>query len=192
MVTVLLCCVGTALAAEGELSIPVHLRESGSYERIIVTTDKPIVLAELVGTADLVVEAFPVAHRSFLHSDQSHIYTDYAFTLTEILKNRRRPGLLKAGHSILVRRESGTVTVHGLRATTVENGFPPFTQNGRYLLFLKEAGDQNTYVVIGAGRGAFEAGDQITPMLSTQDTPQSASPRQAFFNEVKALLKFTE
>jgi hypothetical protein len=188
----LVCSFGAARAAEREPSIPAHLRENGSYERIIVTTDKPVQLADLVGAADLVVEAFPVANRSYLDSGESHIYTDYSFTLTDIMKNRRRPGLLKAGHSIVVRRESGTVVVDGLRATTIENGFPPFTPNGRYLLFLKEAGGQNTYVVLAGGGGAFEAGDRIAPMLSTPDTPQRALPRQAFFGEVKALLKFTE
>jgi hypothetical protein len=181
-----------ALAAEGELSIPAHLRETGSYERIIVTTDKPVLLADLVGTADLVVEAFPVAQRSYLDSGEANIYTDYAFTVTDIMKNRRRPGLLKAGHSIIVRRDSGTVVVNGFRATTIENGFPPFTPNSRYLLFLREAGDdRNTYVVLAGGRGAFQAGDEIAPMLSVSDAPR-ALPRQAFVGEVKALLKFTE
>ena len=190
--TALVWCFGAVQAAEREPSIPAHLREYGSYERIIVTTDKPVQLADLVGAADLVVEAFPVAHRSYLDSGQSHIYTDYAFTLTEIMKNRRRPGLLKAGHSIVVRRESGTVVVDGLRATTIENGFPSFSQNGRYLLFLKEAEDPNTYVVLAGGRGAFEAGDRIAPMLSMPDAPRHGLPRQAFFGEVKALLRFSE
>jgi hypothetical protein len=100
--------------------------------------------------------------------------------------------LLKAGRSIVVRRESGSVVVDGLRATTIENGFPPFTQDGRYLLFLKEAGEQNTYLVLAGGRGAFEVGDQIAPMLSVSDAPPHGLPRQAFFGEVKALLRFTE
>jgi hypothetical protein len=183
------CLVGTA-AAEGDLSIPAHLRATGSYERMIVTTDKPVQLADLVGAADLVVEAFPVAQRSYLDAGETHIYTDYAFTVTDIVKNRRRPGLLKAGHSIVVRRESGTVVVNGLRATTIENGFAPFTLNSRYLLFLKET--DGAYVVLAGGRGAFEAGDAIAPMLTVPDAPQRALARQAFFGEVKALLKFSE
>jgi hypothetical protein len=190
--TVLICAFGVAAAAEREPSIPVQLRESGSYERMIVATDKPVLLADLVGGADLVVEGFLAAQRSFLDSDEAHIYTDSSFTLTGIVKNRRRPGLMKAGHSIVVRRESGTVVVDGLRATTIENGFPPFAEKGRYLLFLKETTEPNTYVVIAGGSGAFEAGDDIAPMLSLPGAAPRALPRQSFFGEMKALLKFSE
>jgi hypothetical protein len=115
--------------AEREPSIPLQLREAGSFERMIVTTDRPVVLAELVGTADLVVEGSVVAHRSYLDAGEAHIYTDYAFTITDIMKNRRRPGLIKPGQSILVRRESGTVVINGLLATTIENGFAAFSDH---------------------------------------------------------------
>jgi hypothetical protein len=127
----LTCALGAAAAAEREASIPSQLREAGSFERIIVATDRPVVLADLVGAADLVVEASAAARRSYLDADEANIYTDYSFTLNEIMKNRRRSGLLKAGHSIVVRRESGTVVINGLRATTLENGFGPFAEKGR-------------------------------------------------------------
>ena len=185
-------CVSAAGAAEREPSIPLQVRETGSFERIIITTDKAVQLADLVGAADLVVEGMSVAQRSYLDSNESHIYTDYSFTLTDVMKNRRRPGILKVGRSIVVRRESGTVVINGLRATTTENGFPPFVENGRYFLFLKELDEPNTYAVIGGGRGAFEAGEQIAPMLLGVEPPGRAQPRQAFFGEIKALLKFTE
>ena len=187
----LACSMSIIAAAEREPSIPNQLREAGSFERIIVPTDRPIVLADLVGTADLVVEGSVIARRSYLDADEAHIYTDYAFTITDILKNRRRPGLIKGGQSIVVRRESGTVIINGLRATTIENGFAAFTENGRYVLFLRELGYPNTYGVLAGGRGAFEAGDQIAPMipLSPGATPV---PRQAFLGEMRALLKFSE
>jgi hypothetical protein len=185
----LACSMSIIAAAEREPSIPLQLHEAGSFERIIVSTDKPVVLAELVGTADLVVEASNVAHRTYLDAGEAHIYTDYAFTIADIMKNRRRPGLLKAGHPIVVRRESGTVMIDGLRATTIENGFPPFADHGRYVLFLKELADQNAYGVVAGGRGAFEAGDHISPMM---DAPVQPLARQAFFGEMRALLKFSE
>jgi hypothetical protein len=196
LVTASLACSMSIIAtAEREPSIPLQLREAGSFERMIVTTDRPVVLAELVGTADLVVEGSVVAHRSYLDAGEAHIYTDYAFTITDIMKNRRRPGLIKAGQSILVRRESGTVMINGLRATTIENDFPAFAENGRYVLFLKELGGLNTYGVLAGGRGAFEAGNHIAPMMLAP-APGTAQvqplPRQAFFGEVRALLKFSE
>jgi hypothetical protein len=185
----LACSMSIIAAAEREPSIPLQLRETGSFERIIVSIDKPVVLADLVGTADLVVEASAVAQRSYLDAGEAHIYTDYAFTITDIMKNRRRPGLLKAGHHILVRRESGTVMIDGHRATSIENGFPPFADNGRYVLFLKELADQNAYGVVAGGRGAFEAGDRIAPMMDAAVQPVA---RQVFFGEMRALLKFSE
>ena len=191
----LACSMSIIAAAEREPSIPLQLREAGSFERIIVTTDRPVVLADLVGTADLVVEGSVVAYRTYLDAGEAHIYTDYAFTITDIMKNRRRPGLIKAGQSILVRRESGTVLINGLRATTIENGFPAFADNGRYVLFLRELGDLNAYSVLGGGRGAFEAGDQIAPMMSAPapgSAPAQPLPRQAFLGEMRALLKFSE
>ena len=190
--TVLMCAFGVTAAAEREPSIRVQLRESSSYERMIVATDKPVLLADLVGRADLVVEGFLAAQRSFLDADEAHIYTDSSFTLTSLVKNRRRPGMIKAGHSIVVRRESGTVVVDGLRATAIENGFPPFAEKGRYLLFLKETTEPNTYVVIAGGSGAFEAGDDLAPMLSLPGAAPRALPRQSFLGEMKALLKFSE
>ena len=191
----LACSMSIIAAAEREPSIPLQLREAGSFERIIVTTDRPVVLADLVGTADLVVEGSVVAHRSYLDAGEAHIYTDYAFTISDIMKNRRRPGLIKAGQSILVRRESGTVLINGLRATTIENGFPAFADNGRYVVFLRELGDLNAYSVLAGGRGAFEAGDQIAPMMlapAPGGAPAQPLPRQAFLGEMRALLKFSE
>jgi hypothetical protein len=188
----LACSMSIVAAAEREPSIPDQLREAGSFERIIVTTDRPAVLADLVGTADLVVEGSVVAHRTYLDAGEAHIYTDYAFTITDIMKNRRRPGLIKAGQSILIRRESGTVLINGLRATTIENGFPPFANNGRYVLFLGELGNLNTYSVLGSGRGAFEAGDHIAPMTLSPAPGATPVPRQAFLGEMRALLKFSE
>src|SRR5262245_45180265 len=185
----LACSMSVIAAAEPEPSIPLQVREAGSFERILVSTDRPVVLADLVGTADLVVEASAVAQRSYLDAGEAHIYTDYAFTITDIMKNRRRPGLLKAGHHILVRREIGTVVIDRLRAAGIENGFPPFADKGRYVLFLKELGDQNAYSVVAGGRGAFEAGDRIAPMMDAAVQPVV---RQAFFGEMRALLKFSE
>lgn len=188
--------LGATAAAERGASIPTQMREHGSFERMIVGTDKPVLLADLVGTADLVVEASAVASRSYLDDEESHIYTDYTFAVAEIVKNRRKPGLLRAGQSIVIRRESGTVLVDGLPATTIENGFPSFQDQGRYLLFLKEVGgEHDTYTVLAGGRGAFVSGEEIAPMatLPAELAPDSQRlPRQSFLGEVRALLKFTE
>jgi hypothetical protein len=178
--------------AEVEGTIPAEVRENGAFERIIVSTDKPVRLADLVGAADLVIEAAPVAERSYLDATATHIYTDYAFAVQAILKNRLDPGL-RSGHSVVVRRETGTVLVEGVAASTVENGFAPFAQNARYVLFLKELPNGGGYGVLAGGRGAFEAAADIVPMVPLSDDESDRSlSRDAFLGEVKALLKFTE
>src|SRR5687767_11290996 len=92
--------------AASDPSIVVQARAEGSFERIIVSTDRPLLLADLTRAADLVVEASTAAERTYLDANETHIYTDSRFTVHAIVKNRWQPGLREGG-SILVRRESG-------------------------------------------------------------------------------------
>ncbi len=194
IVAVASCVLWNGIGAAAESpSIVSHVRQTGGFERIIVNTDKPMHLGDLVRGADLVVEGSAVALRSFLDSTETHIYTDYTFTLHDIVKNRTRPGVLLTGSTIVVRRESGTVSIDGIPATTIENDFPAFSEGGRYVLFLNESRDENTWVVLGGGRGAFGAAADISPLASMSlDRSTQAAPRDKFLGEVRALLKFTE
>lgn len=179
------------VGAESEPSIAVQTREAGAFERIIVTTDRPLRLADLTRTADLVVEASTAAQRTYLDGSETHIYTDSTFTVHAVVKNRWQPGL-REGASIVVRRESGTVLIDGVAATSIENDFPPFTTESRYILFLKELPGEQAYVVVGAGRGAFTGGAVIAPVASATDGASEAASREAFYGELRALLKFTQ
>jgi hypothetical protein len=176
------------VSAESASSIAVLTRETGGFERIIVSTDRPMLLADVTRAADLVVEASAGAQHTYLDGSETHIYTDSTFNVHAVIKNRWRPGLREGG-AIVVRRQSGTVMIDGLPATTVENDFPSFSTESRYVLFLKELPDENAYVVVGAGRGAFTSGSDIAPMATDGATAPAA--REAFFGEVRALLKFT-
>lgn len=189
---VVLSGVDSGAARDGS-SIRQHVRETGSFERMIVSTDKQLELADLVGSADLVVEASTAAHRSYLDKTEAHIYTDYTFKVHAVIKDRRPPGL-RAGHDVTIRRESGTVTVDGRPATTIENDFPAFDAQERYILFLEQSSQQNVYLVIGGPQGAFRAGENITPLATAlpDAAPLLASTREAFLGEVRALLKFME
>ena len=183
---------GTSVAAE--VSIPQQLRQLGAFERIIVRTDKPLNLADLVGAADLVVEASAAGAAAFLDNSEAHIYTDYSFTVTTIFQNRRQPGLLRPGQQIVVRRESGTVTIEGRAATSIENGFPPFEAVTSYLLFLRQWPKADAYATVAGPMGAWTSGDQIVPLgsgLMHGDTPWTAARRDVFLGELRALLRFT-
>jgi hypothetical protein len=181
----------TARAGEATTPIAAFVGATGAFERMIVTTDKPLELGDLVRSADLIVEASPSAVRSFLAGRTPGIFSDYTFTLHDIIKNRRKPGLLLPGGSILVRRESGTVTMDGVTATSIENDFPAFGGGQRYLLFLKESQD-DVYVVVGSGRGAFDSAAEIAPLAMLADQSCRRAPRERFLGEIRALLKFTQ
>jgi hypothetical protein len=183
----------TTASAESEATIPDHVRAFGGYEQVIVRTDRPQKLADLVGAADLVVEASAAVGAAFLDRSETHIYTDYRFKLRSIIENRKDTGLLRPGDEIVVRRESGTVTIDGRHATTIENDFPAFAHGESYVLFLKRSSDR-LYTVVAGPLGAFAAGDYIVPVaasLHPEQAPWPASPRDQFFGEMRALLKFS-
>jgi hypothetical protein len=190
-VAVIAAGASAGVSAESRDSIVVQTREAGGFERIIVGTDQPMRLADLTRAADLVVEASTAAQLTYLDRSETHIYTDSSFTVHAILKNRWRPGL-REGAAIVVRRESGTVVLDGVPATTVENDFPPFITESRYILFLKEIPGEQAYVVVGGGRGAFTGDSIIAPVASTTDGSSEPAPREAFYGELRALLKFTQ
>jgi hypothetical protein len=190
-VAVVVASASVGVSAESKESIAVQAREAGGFERIIVGTDRPMRLPDLARAADLVVEASTAAQRTYLDGSETHIYTDSSFTVHTILKNRWRPGL-RDGDPIVVRRESGTVLIDDVPATTIENDFPPFSTESRYILVLKEIQGEQAYVVVGAGRGAFTGDSVIAPMASATDGASEPVTRESFYGELRALLKFTQ
>lgn len=183
---------GASLSAqEHVLSIRQHLNEAGRYERIVVPVERELQLANLVGQADIIVEASTTGGRARLADSGADIYTDYVFTIKSVFKNVGLPAL-RPGHALTVRRDSGEIVVDGRTAVVHESAFPPFAPEERYLLFLRPR-DQ-VYVVVGDAQGAFRAGDAITAigMPLTDVGPLPSTPRSAFMGEMRALLRFTE
>ncbi len=193
----LVVCFGTGrhavIAQQAGPSISQEVAETGVFERIVVTADHPLQVADLVGRADLIVEASTTGGRSYLNAAGTDIYTDYAFSVHSLIKNRLRPEL-HAGSAMTVRRESGEVIVDGRAAVSYENGFPAFTAGEHYILFLTRQPHENAYSVFGGSQGAFSAGELVTalavPTKDGIDPPQPVS-RATFMDEVRALLKFS-
>ena len=186
--------VDSGAAGDVTSSIPRQVREDGGFERIVVSTDEQLSLANLVGQADLVVEASMTGRRSFLDDSEMHIYTDYTFIVQAVIKTRQVP-VVRGGSTISIRRQGGTVEVDGRPAVTIENDFPAFDARDPYILFLTRERSGNAYSVLGGPQGAFKAGDAITPLavqLAEGAARPSPTSRAAFLGEVRALLKFTE
>jgi len=185
---------GSDVAAQlAKTSIRQQVRETGSFEHVIVTTYDPVQLSDLVGRADLIVEASTAGGVSSLNTAETDIFTDYAFTVHSVIKNSRRPDF-RAGHSVTIRRASGAVVIDGRTAVTHENGFPSFDANEHYILFLMEQPGDKTYSVLAGPHGAFRAGEHITtlavPLDEGGDSPPAVS-RAAFMGELRALLRFS-
>jgi len=175
-----------------EGSIPQQLRSAGSFERVIVTSYEPLQLADLVGAADVIVEASTPGGRSFLAQNDTEIFTDYQFQVHSVIKNSTSPDL-RVGHSITVRRNSGAVVVDGRSAVAMENDFPLFERNERYILFLNKRGD-GPYVVFGGPQGAFTLRDRVKQMssvLNEWSNKHAETGDVAFIDELRALLKFS-
>lgn len=173
-------------------SIKEQVRQTGAFERIVVAKDNQLQLAGLVGNSELIVEASVVGTKSFLSDDGTDIYTDYSVKVNTIVKNARRPGL-RPGNVVIVRRDSGEILVDGRPAVSIENEFPPFRLNERYVLFLTPEDGGSVYTVFGGAKGAFAGGDRITPVrVSLDDATGAATPlsRDNFIGDVRALLKF--
>jgi len=175
-----------------EGSIPQQLRSAGSFERVIVTSYEPLQLADLVGAADVIVEASTPGGRSFLAQNDTEIFTDYQFQVHSVIKNSTSPDL-RVGHTITVRRNSGAVVVDGRSAVAMENDFPLFERNERYILFLNKRGD-GPYVVFGGPQGAFTLRDRVKQMssvLNEWSNKHAETADVAFIDELRALLKFS-
>jgi hypothetical protein len=181
------------IAKQADSPIRKQVSETGVFEQIVVTTDHPLQVADLVAHADLIVEASTHGGRSYLNAAGTDIYTDYTFNVHSLLKSRSRPGL-RAGTTMTVRRESGEIIVDGRHAVSSENGFPAFNADEHYILFLKQQPRENVYSVFGGPQGAFSAGELVTavaaPTKDGIDPPQPVS-RATFMDEVRALLKFS-
>jgi hypothetical protein len=192
LLTVIATAALSAQAAD-EASIPEQLRQAGSFERVIVTSYEPLQLADLVGRADVIVEASTPGGRSYFAQNDTEIFTDYQFQVHSVIKNSRSPEL-RVGHTINVRRNSGIVIVDGRAAVLQENDFPLFERNERYILFLTKARGENTFFVFGGPQGAFTLRDRVKQMstgLADWSTTHGAVADAPFLDELRALLRFS-
>jgi len=131
--------------------------------------------------------------RSFLARGGTDVYTDFPFEVQTIIKNSSHPEL-RVGQFVMVRRPSGTVIIGGREAVTAENDFPLFERSEHYVLFLTRQGDDSAYVVVGGPQGVFslrEGAKQLSVELGDWSKKHGAMARPAFFDEVRALLKFS-
>lgn len=196
LLTVLAAAIATVAVRAQQpdtTTIRQQLRESQSFERVIVTSYEPMQLADLVGGADLIVEASTMGGRAMLNATETDLYTDYPFDLHAIIKNSGRPDA-RVGDTVVVRRDCGMLVLDGRIAVSQENDFPLFDRDESYILFLVKARDGNAYRVFGGPQGAFslrEGVKQLSIELGDWTNKHGSVARAVFLDELRALMKFS-
>jgi len=187
---------GAVLVAQQPAAMTVReqARETGSFERVVISESDPLQLADLVVGADLIVEASTAGAEGRMNRAETDIYTDYPFELHAVLKNSRRPEVRPSG-VVTVRRNSGVVFVDGRMVVAQENDFPLFEPGEHYILFLTKLPRENAYSVFGGPQGAFISVQGHLKQLSIEfgelTHKRGTLARAAFLDEVRALLRFS-
>jgi hypothetical protein len=137
---------------ESKPSVRELLKVYGVSEQIVVTDDTQLEPAALMAGSDLVVRGVVRGRNDRLSTDALTVLTDYTFEVRDAI--HPRDGFPKDRYIVTVQRPEGTVNVSGRAFVASESGFPGFTLNEEYFLFLRWDG-ANAYRVVGGAQGAF-------------------------------------
>lgn len=106
-------------------------------------------LAVLASKSDLVVVGKAETGKSHMNDDKSFLYSDWTFTVEEVLKgNQAAPA--QPGATILVTRSGGQLVVNGRLVHAHCSDFRAFDSGQEYLLFLTFVPETGAYTTNGA------------------------------------------
>lgn len=183
---------GVVVTAQSpSMSIREHIRQNGVFERIVLVPYEQLAFRDLVGRADLIVEASTTGGRASLNHAETDIYTDYPFELYGVLKTSAA-SKAQIGDTVMVRRDSGVIVVEGRTALSEENDFPAFNPGERYVLFLNRSPDADAYQIYGGPQGAFTVVPEVRQLSSQQgdwNGTRGVVLPTAFFDKVRALVE---
>lgn len=172
----------------GQQKIVDRAQSAPGSEFIITREFAPAELADLVKESDLIVRALVVEGRSRLSIDERGIETDYQVRILEIYAASQ---MLNVGRSIVVTRPGGTLMIDGRTILQRETDFPPFENNGEYVLFVKLEPSSGRYVVPFGGQGAFrETGglsEQVAQFNGKFKGERGSVPTLQFAQEIREL-----
>jgi hypothetical protein len=112
-------------------------------------------VSHLLQETDLIIRGIVGDHKSYLSSDQTDVYTDYALNNITVFYRAEpfvsaRPG---ARETLAVTQLGGTVTVNGVEFKQIEDGLPALEAGSDGLFLLCKSG--NRYFIAGTFYGAF-------------------------------------
>lgn len=148
----------------------------------------PSALDFLVENADAVVIGAVSNKTSQLNEKRTFIFTDFDFTVEEVLKNflgdRIEPSSL-----ITITHPGGKVLLNGKIVTAIDRTFKPLEKGERYLLFLKFISETRSYQALD-NKSSFEINGRVT-VLTDAPVPvelQSGKKTNTFLEEVKTAI----
>lgn len=143
-------------------------------------------LDPLVEDADAVVIGVVSEKTSQLNEKRTFIFTDYEFTVEEVLKSVPN-AQIEPNTSITVTNPGGRILLNGKTVTAIDRTFKPLEKGKKYLLFLKLIPATGAYQVFD-NKSGFELDDKIT-VLTDAPVPvelRSGERVDPFLNHVKS------
>lgn len=131
------------------------------YERIEL--DPPSEIATLARGSDLVVTGrITTAGNPHLTEDETFVYSDWRFEITEVLLNVS-PQTLASGSTVSILRPGGDLKVNGSRTVHAHCSefLSDFKTGSEYLLFLKLVPETGAYTLRSPDGFAFSEGKPI-------------------------------
>lgn len=107
-------------------------------------------LRQILCAADTVVTGVAKSKASQLTEDQNFIFTDYEFSIEEVLKNDSSTSLAP-NDEITVTRPGGNISLGGRKVKALDELFPLLSSGKRYILFLNPVPTVNSYRSIESG-----------------------------------------
>jgi hypothetical protein len=146
---------------------------SGAGQKIFFPNDPPTQLSDFVATmahrADLIVIGKVNDQKSFLTEQGTFVFTDYTFTVEQVLKNNPN-ALLQPSGGIVVTRPGGIIQLNGRNIKASDESLASFETGKHYLLFLNYIPTTGAYKAFDSG-GAFRINGSKTAKLTREQLP---------------------
>lgn len=143
-------------------------------------------LSNMSCKADAVIIGTVKDQSSQLTEDEDFIFTDYALTVEQILKNKDGMPLQQNG-TIIITRPGGTIQLEGKKVRALDEALEPFQTGGRYLLFLEFIPSTGAYKAFNS-RGSFQISNNRILKLTKESLPASLDRSQdseSFVSEIR-------
>jgi hypothetical protein len=139
------------------------------YEFPVLSPDVPSRMVDLVCRTGLVAVVTAGAGASRITEDQGTLWTEWSFTVDQVLRNNPLTPA-QPGTPITVVIRGGTTVIQGRSVRVANDAFAvPFRRGGQYLLFLYEVSETGAYVSeFGFGLGP----DSVTHLTKYSRFPE--------------------